>query len=229
VAWSLDSRSPRSSLSSFFLSLALFCCILAAFAASLNCFFGGSALTSAQGASAVPPSGCPCHVCCPSCCRRASQSAKSASTDASASALARWLPRSAMLTSTPDFRLSSPVRGSRCTRSAQRKTTVQRRGAHRAPALMGLCPRYFRSLRDSEIVQVWRRHGRLGRAGSWVTKALSTDRQGFGGWDLSRRWICGSAGSLATFCSSISTVDSLIIENARHVRTGILGDFRILS
>ena len=27
----------------------------------------------------------------------------------------------------------------------------------------------------------------------------------FGGWDLSRRWICGSAGSLATFCSSIST------------------------
>ena len=95
VALSLDSGSPRSSLSSFFLSLALFCCILAAFAASLNCFFGGSALTSAQGASAVPPSGCPCHVCCPSCCRRASQSAKSASTDASASALAT--PRSQSL------------------------------------------------------------------------------------------------------------------------------------
>ena len=31
-------------MSSFFLSLALFCCILAAFAASLNCFFGGGSV-----------------------------------------------------------------------------------------------------------------------------------------------------------------------------------------
>ena len=147
----------------------------------------------------LPSSGCPCHVCCPSCCRRASQSAKSASTDASVSALAGWLPRSAMLTSTPDFRLSSPVRGSRCTRSAQRKTTVHRRGAHRVPALMGLCPRYFRSLRDSEVVQAWCRHGRLGRAGSWGTEALPTESESFDGWDLSKAldlWICWIFGHL---------------------------------
>ena len=61
---------------------------------------------------------------------------------------------------------------------------------------MGLCPRYFRSLRDSEVVQAWCRHGRLGRAGSWGTEALPTESESFDGWDLSKAldlwiWIFG--------------------------------------
>jgi hypothetical protein len=48
-------------------------------------------------------------------------------------------------------------------RSEQRKTTVHRRGAHRAPALMQLYPHCFRSLRASELAEGRRYHRRRGR------------------------------------------------------------------
>ena len=101
-------------------------------------------------ASALPPSGCSWHACCPSRRQRASDSAKSALTVQPQTVLARQLPRSGVPRAAHQTAAVRPVRGLRCTRCAQRSAVVRRRGARRASGLMQLCPRCFRDLRASE-------------------------------------------------------------------------------